>query len=145
MLLDVLLNACVQGIVDMIKFPILRILSGPLLGILGADLKHWCSPLIEFFLTLIMICVAWAGMSTIGAVYAAVRTRSTCARARRPPRRSAIHHFAQVPNLCAYTARAHPVPACAVILGVCVCCRFAAAASSPTASLGFSSSKPKRA
>ena len=61
------------GIVDMIKFPILRIASGPLLAVLGTDLKHWVTPAIEMTLTLIVVVIAFYFISLIAAVYAAVR------------------------------------------------------------------------
>ena len=61
------------GIVDMIKFPILRIASGPLLAVLGTDLKHWVTPAIEMTLTLVVVVIAFYFISLIAAVYAAVR------------------------------------------------------------------------
>ena len=61
------------GIVDMIKFPILRMASGPLLAVLGTELKHWVTPAIEMTLTLVVVLVAFYFISLIAAIYAAIR------------------------------------------------------------------------
>ena len=41
-------TAIALGIVDMIKFPMLRLSTPGMLALLGPTLKHWCEPLIEF-------------------------------------------------------------------------------------------------
>ena len=48
-------------------------LTPALLAVLGNDLKHWCSPLIDVLITTIMIIVAWYFMGVIAAFYAAFR------------------------------------------------------------------------
>ena len=40
-------TAIALGIVDMIKFPTVRMVTPTIIGMLGSDLKHWCTPLIE--------------------------------------------------------------------------------------------------
>ena len=66
-------TAIALGIVDMVKFPAVRIATPGILALLGPTLKHWCNPLIEFTLAFIGIVVAWYAKATIAAFYAAVR------------------------------------------------------------------------
>jgi hypothetical protein len=44
-----------------------------LLGVLGPRLKHWCTPLIESTLVLVIVIVAWYAKSFVAAFYAALR------------------------------------------------------------------------
>ena len=66
-------TAIALGIVDMIKFPMLRLSTPGMLALLGPTLKHWCEPLIEFGLAFIAIIFGWWAKAMLAALYAAVR------------------------------------------------------------------------
>lgn len=66
-------TAIALGIVDMVKFPIVRVVTPGMLRVLGADLKHWCQPVIETTLSVIAITVALYAYTIISAVNAALR------------------------------------------------------------------------
>ena len=57
----------------MIKLPATRMLSSPILSILGPSLKHWCTSLIEMSLIVTCIILAWIFQTVISAFYASVR------------------------------------------------------------------------
>ena len=51
-------TAIALGIVDIVKFPAVRMLSSPVLSLVGVELKHWVNPIIEaaLALTIIVMC-----------------------------------------------------------------------------------------
>ena len=66
-------TAMALGVVDLVKFPIVRFGTPTLLAILGPEGKHWAVPLIESGLSIFAIIVAWYLQMVISAFYSALR------------------------------------------------------------------------
>jgi len=66
-------TALALSIVEMSRFTIMRIFAGPLMGLLGTDLKHWAETIISTIINFIAIIVAWYAQMIISSFYSALR------------------------------------------------------------------------
>jgi len=66
-------TAMALGVVDMIKFPVTRLLSPPLVVALGEENKHWVPTILESGLSLFAIMLAWYLQMIVSAFYSALR------------------------------------------------------------------------
>jgi len=66
-------TAFALGIVEMAKFPIIRILSPTVAATLGKDLAHWTQTLVESTLTFVAVIFAWFLQQIISAFYSGLR------------------------------------------------------------------------
>jgi len=66
-------TAFALGIVEMAKFPIIRIVSPTVAATLGADLAHWTQSIIESSLTFVAVIFAWFLQQIISAFYSGLR------------------------------------------------------------------------
>lgn len=66
-------TAFALGIVEMVKFPLIRILAPMLTAALGEKLAHWSQTLIETALTLFAVIFAWYLQMIISAFYSGIR------------------------------------------------------------------------
>ena len=70
----VLMVAIALGLVDMIKFLVIRMCTPLVLDIIGPQLQHWCTTIITLGLVAVMLVVAsLLQLETFTALYAAVR------------------------------------------------------------------------
>ena len=66
-------TAFALGIVEMAKFPIIRILGPMVAATLGEDLAHWTQTLVETALTFFAVVFAWFLQMIISAFYSGLR------------------------------------------------------------------------
>lgn len=66
-------TAFALGIVEMIKFPLIRYLAPLLAAALGENIKHWTQTIIETGVTFIAVFLAWWLQMIISAFYSGIR------------------------------------------------------------------------
>ena len=65
--------ALALGIAEMVKFPVVRVASPPLAGLLGPELKHWVPTLLTTTINVVAISFAWYLQKIISAFYSGLR------------------------------------------------------------------------